>query len=605
MPLQGTVMSLLDRLRDDVVFLRGAWRALKMTTPIARNPTRVFPVVMEELAEKFGDAPALISDREQLSYRGLLDRANRYARWALREKLAKGETVCLLMPNRPEYMAAWLGVSSMGGVTALINTNLIGRSLAHCIDIVAPKHIIVAAELAAGFATARPLLQTNAKVWSHGESPEFPRLDRELEALSGHTLNAAERPALTIEDRALYIYTSGTTGLPKAANINHYRVMLGSHAFAGVMDTKPTDRMYDCLPLYHTAGGLVATGALLLNGGSVVVREKFSAREFWDDVVRYECTLFQYIGELCRYLVNSPPNPNETRHRIRLACGNGLRPDLWDAFKDRFHIPEILEFYGATEGNVNIFNFEGKRGAVGRVPWFVAHRFPIAVVRFDVEHQQPVRDAHGFCERCAPNEPGEVIGQIVNDATKPGNRFEGYAAQGQNESKVLRNVFETGDAWFRTGDLMRRDENGYFYFVDRVGDTFRWKGENVSTTEVAGEINSFPGIADANVYGVTVTGAEGRAGMAAIVCSGTCDLSALHAHLVARLPDYARPLFLRVQSEIDVTGTFKQKKVDLVKDGFNPAATHDPIYFNDPQTQTFVRLDPALYQSIERGEVRL
>ncbi|CAM9981422.1 unnamed protein product, partial [Phaeothamnion confervicola] len=466
-------MGFLARLRDDIVFLRGALRALKDTTPIAKNPTRVFPVLIAELAEKYGDAPALISDRETFSYRTLAERSNRYARWALAQGLGKGETICLLMPNRPEYLAAWLGITSMGGVAALINTNLIGPSLAHCIDIVTPRHIIVATELAAGFATARPLLKTQAKIWSHGESAEFPRLDREIENFPGLPLTAAERPALTIEDHALYIYTSGTTGMPKAANINHYRVMLASAAFAGVMDTKSTDRMYDCLPMYHTAGGLVATGAVLRNGGAVVIREKFSAREFWDDVVRHDCTLFQYIGEFCRYLVNSPPSPNETRHRIRLCCGNGLRPDLWDEFKTRFKIPQILEFYGATEGNVNMFNFEGKPGAVGRIPWFVAHRFPNAVVRFDVERQQPVRNAQGFCERCAPDEPGEVIGKIISKASKPGNRFEGYAAGAQNESKVLRNVFKTGDAWFRTGDLMRKDPHGYFYFVDRVGDTFR------------------------------------------------------------------------------------------------------------------------------------
>jgi fatty-acyl-CoA synthase len=598
-------MSFLDSVKDDFVFLQGALRALRMTTPIAKNPARVFPVVIGELADKYGDAPALISDRERFSYRALAERANRYARWALRENLAKGETVCLLMPNRPEYMAAWIGITSVGGVAALINTQLVGTALAHCVDIVAPKHVVVAAELANEFATARALLKTQPKVWSHGENAEFPRLDREIDALPGRRLAASERVALTIEDRALYIYTSGTTGLPKAANINHYRVMLASSAFAGVMDTKPTDRMYDCLPMYHTVGGLVATGSVLLNGGSVVIREKFSAREFWDDVVRHECTLFQYIGELCRYLVHSPPNPNETKHRLRMACGNGLRPDLWAEFKTRFRIPHILEFYGATEGNVNIFNFEGKQGAVGRVPWFVAHRFPIAVVRFDVEHQQPVRNAGGFCERCAADEPGEVIGRIVNDPERPGNRFEGYATANQNENKILHDVFEKGDAWFRTGDLMRKDERGYFYFVDRVGDTFRWKGENVSTSEVADALNTFPGVADANVYGVTVVGRDGRAGMAAIVCEGQCDLGALHAHLRANLPDYARPLFLRIQPKIEVTGTFKQKKVDLVREGFNPAATTDPIYFNDPQAKAFVRLDPALYRSIESGEIRL
>jgi fatty-acyl-CoA synthase len=598
-------MSFFDQLKGDIVYLKGALRALKMTTPIAKNPTRVFPVVIDELAEKYGNIPALISDRERFSYRELSERANRYARWALRENLRKGETVCLLMPNRPEYMAAWIGITAMGGVVALINTNLIGPSLAHCIDIVAPKHIIVAAELGAGFTTARGLLKTNAKIWAHGESAEHPRIDREIDALPGDKLSASERAVLTVEDHALYIYTSGTTGMPKAANINHYRVMLASCAFAGVMDTKSTDRMYNCLPMYHTAGGLVATGALLHRGGAVVIREKFSARDFWDDIVRHECTMFQYIGELCRYLVNSAPSPNETRHKLRLVCGNGLRPELWDEFQKRFGIPLILEFYGATEGNVNIFNFEGKPGAVGRVPWFVAHRFPIAVVRFDVERQQPLRNAQGFCERCAPDEPGEVIGRIVNDPSKPGNRFEGYAATAQNEAKILRDVFDKGDAWFRTGDLMRKDRNGYFYFVDRVGDTFRWKGENVSTSEVASAINGYPGILDVNVYGVTVVGRDGRAGMAAIVCEGVCDLPGLHAHLSANLPEYARPLFLRVQPQIEVTGTFKQKKVDLVREGFNPATTGDPIYFNDAQARAFVPLDPALYGKIERGELRL
>jgi fatty-acyl-CoA synthase len=598
-------MEFFDRLKGDIVYAMSAFRALRLTTPIAKHPTRVFPVVLAEIAERFGDAPALISERERFSYRALGERANRYARWARQQNLLKGETVCLLMPNRPEYMAAWLGITSAGGVVALININLVGPSLAHCIDIVEPKHTIVASELSGVFATAQGLLKSKAKIWSHGESAEWPRIDTAVDALPGDALAASERPTLTIEDRALYIYTSGTTGLPKAANINHYRIMLAANGFAGMMNAQPDDRMYDCLPMYHTAGGVVATGSMLVSGGSVVIREKFSVREFWDDVARNDCTMFQYIGELCRYLANSPPNPNETRHKIRLACGNGLRPDLWEAFQQRFHIPKILEFYGATEGNVNIFNCDGKPGAVGRVPWFAAHRFPVAVVRFDVEKQQPMRNEQGFCETCAPNEAGEVIGRIVNDPSKPANRFEGYAASTQNENKILRDVFAKGDIWFRTGDLMRQDERGYFYFVDRVGDTFRWKGENVSTTEVAEAINGVPDVQDANVYGVAVTGRDGRAGMAAITCKGPCDLVALHAHLSTDLPEYARPVFIRLQNELEVTSTFKQKKVDLVREGFNPAAIRDPIYFNDPAAKAFVRLDDKLYQSIESGEIRL
>jgi fatty-acyl-CoA synthase len=452
----------------------------------------------------------------------------------------------------------------------------------------------------------QPLLKSTPKVWVHGETADnHPRIDRAMEALPGDPLTSAERRPVTIEDHALYIYTSGTTGMPKAANVNHYRVMLASYGFAGVMNTSSSDRMYNCLPMYHTVGGLCAIGSLLVKGGSVVLRERFSAREFWDDIVRNDCTMMQYIGELCRYLINSPPNPNETKHRLRIACGNGLRPDIWDEFKERFRIPLILEFYAATEGNVMMFNFEGKSGAIGRLPWFIESRFPTALVRFDVEKEQPIRGADGFCMVCAPDEIGEAIGKIVNDPEKPSGRFEGYARKEESDKKILRDVFEKGDAWFRTGDLMRKDKNGYFYFADRIGDTFRWKGENVSTTEVAEAINKFSGVTDTNVYGVHVPGHEGRAGMAAIVCESECDLGKLHRHLQSMLPDYARPLFLRIRKSIDMTTTFKQKKVDLVKQGFDPSLTTDPLYFNDAKAGRFVPLDLALHERLQSGQLRV
>ena len=597
-------MGLFQRLKGDFIYLKGALRALKMTTPIAKNPTRVFPHLIEDLAARFGDAPALIGARETLSYRQLGNRANQYARWALAQGLAKGEAVCLLMPNRPEYMAVWIGIVHTGGTVALINTNLVGDSLCHCIDVVAPKHVIVAAELMSAFKTIESQLKSKPNVWLHGPG-ERQRIDIAIEAFDEKPLAPAERRPLTIEDRALYIYTSGTTGMPKAANINHYRVMLAALGFAGIMNTTAADRMYDCLPMYHTAGGLAATGSVLVNGGAVVIRERFSAREFWDDVVRNDCTLFQYIGELCRYLLQTPPNANEARHKLRLVCGNGLRPDIWGEFKQRFHIPHILEFYAATEGNVSMFNFEDMPGAIGRIPWFLAHRFPTALVRFDVEAERPVRNAQGFCVKCDVNEPGEAIGKIIHDPSKPAARFEGYAHKAEDERKILRNVFEEGDAWFRTGDLMRKDENGYFYFVDRIGDTFRWKGENVSTSEVAETIDRFEGVAEANVYGVPVSGKDGRAGMAAVVADGKLDLAALRAHLVRGLPDYARPLFLRIRGAIEVTATFKQKKMDLVKQGFDPSTTTDAIYFNDHERAAFVRLDAPLYDRICKGAVRL
>ena len=599
-PARPTVRANDSALRDWI-------RALEGTAPVAASPQRLLYHVVAELADAQGDAPALIAAAggESLTYRALIARANRYAHWALDHGLTKGETVCLMMPNRPEYLAIWLGLTSAGVVVALINTELRGHSLAHCIDIVTPKHVIVAAECAAQFESAAAQLMSRPKVWLHGESGEsFERIDHAIERHSPEPLTLAERRPVTIADRALLIYTSGTTGLPKAAHVSHRRLLQWSFWFAGLMNTTPHDRMYDCLPLYHSVGGVVATGALLVRGGSVLIRDRFSVRHFWDDVFAGNCTIFQYIGELCRYLVNAPEHPNERAHRLRLCCGNGLQADIWKKFQDRFVIPRILEFYASTEGNVSLYNVEGKLGSIGRVPPFLASRFPLALVQFDPATGRPARDAHGFCIRCGVNETGEAIGRMPTDAAQGGESFEGYTDRKDTEQKILHNVFAHGDSWFRTGDLMRMDASGFYYFVDRIGDTFRWKGENVATSEVAAAIMAFSGITEANVYGVRVPGAEGAAGMAAIVPDGSLDVAALRAHLAQRLPAYARPKFLRVARKLTTTSTFKHTKNDLQRDGFDPAATSDAIYFDDPASDAFVRLDQALYERIKAGIVR-
>lgn len=579
----------------------GDWvRALAATAPIAHNSQRLLLDIIAGRAAAHGEAPALIAARGTLSFANLAARANRCARWAIGQGVAKGDTVALLMPNCPDYMAIWLGITAVGGAVALLNTQLRGPSLAHCIDIVAPKQIIVAADLRDAFETARAHLASKPTLWSHSDAgSEAPPIEQAIARYPADTLSAAERRGTQIGDRALLIFTSGTTGLPKAANVSHQRLLQWSLWFAGLMNSGPDDRMYNCLPMYHSIGGVVATGAVLVNGGSVVIREKFSTQKFWDDICDFDCTLFQYIGELCRYLVHAPKHPREREHRLRLACGNGLRADVWRKFQDRFDIPRVLEFYAATEGNFSLYNVEGKVGAIGRVPSFLGHRFPLALARFDRRTGQPARGADGFCMRCATDEPGEAIGRIGEGAS-----FEGYTNKAESERKILRNVFAHGDAWYRTGDLMRKDAGGFFYFVDRIGDTFRWKGENVATAEVAEAIAEFPGVTEATVYGVSVPGAEGAAGMATIVADGAFDLTALRAHLVCRLPAYARPLFLRIKDRIEVTATFKHKKNDLVCEGYDPAATQDALYFNDPARQAFVPLDAALHARLVEGAIR-
>jgi fatty-acyl-CoA synthase len=584
-----------------------AWlRALQLTSSIAQTPERTFPAAIEQLAETYGDAPALLSDGECLTYRALARRANQYARWALEHGVHKGETVCLLMPNRPEYLAIWLGITKVGGVVALLNTNLVGPSLAHSIRVVKPKHIIAAAELFDSQAAALAGTALCPTMWSHGaDSVSGLNIDRELDRYPGDELSVAERRSITIEDQALYIYTSGTTGWPKAAKISHGRIMQWGYWFAGMMDAQSTDRIYDCLPMYHSVGGLQTPAAILLRGGSVVIRDKFSASQFWIDIGRWGCTVFQYIGELCRYLLHSGPSPQEKGHRLRMACGNGLRHDIWRDFQSRFGIPRILEFYAATEGAVSLFNAEGEPGAIGRIPSFLGHRSPVVLVRFDVDREAPVRDENGFCIKCAANEVGEAIGPLQRGTGNVSNRFEGYSDSTASEKKIIRNVFLPGDAWFRTGDLMRKDERGFFYFIDRIGDTFRWKGENVAASEVSEVISAFAGVKHANVFGVRVPAAEGRAGMAALVLERELDLAAFRDHLVSRLPPYARPLFLRVQESMDVTGTFKYSSADLAKDAYNPLVNPEGLYFNHPDLQAFVPVDQGLYNSIQAGLIRL
>jgi fatty-acyl-CoA synthase len=583
-----------------------AWlRALEMTAPIPRNPRRLMADVIEELAGRCGNAPALLSDRECFTYRELAARSNQYSRWALEQGLRKGDVVGLLMTNRPEYVALWLGITAVGGVVALLNTNLRGSSLSHCINVARPTHMIVAGELLEAIGTALPDLTSEPKIWVHGaDHAQFPRIDDLLCDLSPE-LSAADRPELSIDDLALHVYTSGTTGVPKAANISHARILHWSHWFAGMLGTQKDDRIYNCLPMYHSIGGVLVPGAALVAGGSVVIGESFSASQFWNELVRWDCTMFQYIGEFCRYLVHASASRHEQNHRIRMACGNGLSSDVWTAFEARFRIPRIVEFYASTEGGLSLFNVEGKPGSIGRVPPYLAHRYAPALVQFDPEKGEPARNAEGFCIRCGADEPGEALARVLSDPQQAGSRFEGYSDPLASEKKLLRNVFEQGDAWVRTGDLMRRDEKGFFYFIDRVGDTFRWKGENVATTEVADAILSFPGVRHAIVYGVRVAGAEGRIGMAAVTFDGRADLSALRRHLIHALPAYARPAFVRLRKSWEMTGTFKYAKTDLAKQGYDPGLTSDAIYFDNPETQSFHPVDGALYQRIQAGQIRL
>jgi fatty-acyl-CoA synthase len=589
-------LGLTAAIKREAIYLTSIGRTLWLLRLVKPGATRSIVDIVEAQAKRRPAAIAIYYLDQAVSYAQLEARANRYAHWAQAQGIGRGAAVALLMENRPDYICAWLGLFKVGAQVALINTNLQGAALVHSISISGAAHAIVGAELVANFLAAP--FEKQPALWIEGEGGN---LSAALAAVSDASPGKAARAGVTLRDRAFFIYTSGTTGLPKAANFSHMRMLFMMSGFDGGLRPRASDRIYDPLPLYHSTGGVCAVGLAFFSGGALILKRKFSVHEFWGDVHKYGATMFEYIGELCRYLLNAPPSPLERGHKIRAITGNGLRPEIWREFQERFAIPRIVEFYGATEGNVSMLNYDGTVGAVGRVPDYLEGLLPSRVVRFDVEKEMPVRGRDGLCIECGPDEVGEALGGI---SARAGREFEGYTNTADSDKKMLRDVFKKGDLWFRTGDLMRRDGHGYFYFVDRIGDTFRWKGENVSTGEVGEALAAVPGILEANVYGVTVPGVDGRAGMASLVVDGDFNLDDLPARLKIRLVSYARPIFLRLAASIDVTGTFKQRKMDLVREGFDPSAIADPLYILDPDTAKYERLTLMRYADIVEGRVK-
>ena len=596
-------MSLAARIRREWRFLRPLVRTLNRVRSVSADSPQLSCDDLEDAVDRWRERPAIMFEGRTFTYGEFDAMANRYAHWASGRGLKRGQTVAVLLPNRPEFVAAWWGLNKLGLIGALINHNLTGPALAHCLRLADASHVIVDDETAPAMEAVRHTLDKTTTIWTLGQPGGDHR--NLTTALKGSSTvrpeRALRREGMTARDTALYIYTSGTTGLPKAARITHMRAQLYMRGFAAATGSKTDDRIYCALPLYHATGGVCALGAALLNGGVFVLARRFSATAFWDDVVQTQSTMFVYIGELCRYLVNQPEHADDGKHKIRLAFGNGLRPDVWRKLRSRFRIPRILEFYGATEGNVSMFNFDGRLGAIGRSPSYLRKSFNVRLIRFDVEKEDVTRGPDGLCVEARPGEIGECIGEIGQDVRRS---YTVYADAAATEKKVLHDVFATGDAWFATGDLMLQDKDGYFYFVDRIGDTYRWKGENVSTTEVAERMAAAPGVREATVYGVQVGELDGRAGMASLVVGPEFDITALKGHLEADLPTYAQPVFIRLQPEIETTGTFKYRKMDLVADGFSPDRVRGPLYYKHP-ARGYVKLTKPAYAKIISGDVRL
>ncbi|XP_057565730.1 long-chain fatty acid transport protein 1 isoform X3 [Hippopotamus amphibius kiboko] len=514
---------------------------------------------------------------------------------------APGDVVALFLEGRPEFVGLWLGLAKAGVEAALLNVNLRREPLAFCLGTSGAKALVFGGELAAAVAEVSGQLGKSLIKFCSGDLgpegilPDTQLLDPLLKEAS--TAPLAQPPGKGMDDRLFYIYTSGTTGLPKAAIIVHSRyyrmAAFGHHSYS----MRAADVLYDCLPLYHSAGNIIGVGQCLIYGLTVVLRRKFSASRFWDDCVKYNCTVVQYIGEICRYLLKQPVREAEGRHRVRLAVGNGLRPAIWEEFTERFGVRQIGEFYGATECNCSIANMDGKVGSCGFNSRILPQVYPIRLVKVNEDTMELQRDAQGLCIPCQAGEPGLLVGQI--NQQDPLRRFDGYISENATNKKIAQSVF-------RKGDVLVMDELGYMYFRDRSGDTFRWRGENVSTTEIEGVLSRLLGQTDVAVYGVAVPGVEGKAGMAAIADPHSqLNPNALYQELQKVLAPYARPIFLRLLPQVDTTGTFKIQKTRLQHEGFDPRQTSDRLFFLDLKQGHYLPLDQGVYTRICSGAFAL
>ena len=599
-----------------------AWLSLR--PPPRRLSTFTTADYFAEVVAKHGNKPALVFEGETYTYKRVDVESDRVASWAAAQQLRPGDAVALICGNRPAHLFSWLGLAKRGVATSLIHTALRGESLTRALRECSVHLILFEASAEAQLEALAS--ESAAAVTAGGPAPlRFVCIDPEETPRWAEPLRLPNVPVPPPEpcvrascrstDTLVHIFTSGTTGMPKAARLTHLR-FFSAIVLPYLFELAPTDVLYCCLPMCHTA----AVGAFCICwwlGIPMVLARRFSVSSFWSDVVAHRCTLVQYVGELCRYLLHAPPCEHERAHAVRLFFGNGLRPDVWPRFVSRFAIPRVGEVYASTEGNANLANTENKPGAVGFISPLLRPLYPVCLVRMahddrnaDGDGERALeRGADGLCVRCAPGEPGELLGRV--DQSNASRNFAGYTDPSATRRKLARDVLAHGDCWFRTGDLLVADGDGFVYFVDRMGETFRFKGENVSTAEVAATIGAVAELRVAHclVYGIYVPNVDGRVGMAAMQLEAGApppDMSTLFEALDRQLPSHAQPRFVRLCGEqaFDATLTFKPRKAKLQEAGFAPEGDSQ-VYIRDTRTRSFVPLTATAHNAITRGSFRL
>jgi acyl-CoA synthetase (AMP-forming)/AMP-acid ligase II len=562
---------------------------------------------LEEHAHKRPSAPAIRFQDDEFSYQEVNKWVNRYSHYFLSQGITAGDTIGINIENRPECLIAVLATVKIGAIAAMINTSQRGEVLLHSINLVKPKMMLIGEEQVENMASVIESLNIKLRTQLHflkdsglkeGTNHPCPSFYQDLNLVSANL--SEENPGTTnkiqMKQPCFYIFTSGTTGLPKASVMSHYR---WHKSMAGMglasMRLQSDDVMYLSLPLYHNNALTVSMAGILGAGGCLAIGRKFSVSRFWDEIRQHKATTFCYIGELCRYLLNAPAQGDDQNHDIRAIIGNGLRPDIWMEFKQRFGIDHINEFYGASECNLVFTNTFNLDCTAGFCP------LPYNVVAYDIEADEATRNSQGYMQAVKKGDTGLLITEI-----NPKQPFEGYTDKEASEKKILKDVFKSGDRWFNTGDMVINQGFKHIAFADRLGDTFRWKGENVATTEVEAVANEYPGVEHSVAYGVEIVGTDGRAGMAALTLKdiNDFDVAAFSRHLLEKLPAYAVPVFIRIREQEEITGTFKYRKVELKKEHYDLAQVDEPMFVMLPNQAHFVPLEPQIADQIQQQAFR-
>ncbi len=558
--------------------------------------------IIERNAREFSNNVAIKFEDITLTYKEFNERTNQYAHFFISQGMKKGDVVRILMPNRPEYLLIVGACAKIGAIASLINIDLRRKSLEHCLKLTPGRFTIVDEACFNVFNEISLNLNLSSKhvlffLPNNGLIPSPKKYINLTEFINDYsTGNPQTTSHVKASDHFLYIFTSGTTGLPKATVLIHRRIIYGTIVYKeALVGISPKDTIYIALPFFHSTPIGIGWSAACSNGAAIAIGRKFSVSRFWDEIRKYNATIFIYVGEVCRYLMNQPPSPDDLNNSVSKIIGNGLRPDIWVDFKKRFGITTVGEFYGASEGGGGFYNFFNFDNTVGYCPT------PYAIVKYDIEEDKPIRNKEGFMEKVNRGETGLLLFQNQLGG------FIGYTDKKETEKKLFRDVFKKGDVWINTGDLLLDQGNRHALFIDRIGDTFRWKAHNISTTELEELINQFEDVLISAVYGVKIPGTDGRAGMATIIPKNSIKefkFEQLFHYFKKNLAHYAIPIFLRFKENLHLTVSYKLKKSILKQEGFNIESIKDPIYVLLPGDSKYVLLTRSIHKNILEHEYK-